>query len=55
MKIFVIAILIGLILIPVASWAVYGYSWEISAWFGLLGVLGLVVIIVTKAQGKKLW
>ena len=53
MKILVIVILCGLILIPLASWAMYGYSWELSAWFGLLGVLGLVVVIVNRIKGTK--
>jgi hypothetical protein len=53
MKMIVIVILSGLIAIPLLSWAIYGSMGEILPWFGLIGVLALVVIIVNKIQGKR--
>lgn len=53
MKTIIIAILCGLITLPLLSWAIYGYSWELSAWFGLVAVLALAVIVVAKIQGRK--
>jgi hypothetical protein len=53
MKTVIIVIISGLIAIPLLSWAIYGNMGEILPWFGLIGVLALVVIIVNKIQGKR--
>lgn len=53
MKIVLIVILSGIVAIPLVSWILYGYSWEISAWFGLVAFLALVIITVNKIKGTK--
>ena len=53
MKYIVVVILAGLLAVPIVSWGIYGSMGEILPWFGLIGFLGLVVIFVSKAQGKK--
>lgn len=53
MKTIVILLLSALIALPLLSWAIYGYSWELSAWFGLIAVLALTVLVVNKIQGKR--
>lgn len=53
MKTLLIIILSLLVAIPLVSWAIYGFSWEISAWFGLIAVLLLTVVVVNKIKGTK--
>lgn len=55
MKTIVIVILAGLIAVPLWSWAKYGNMGEILPWFGLIGILGLAVIIISKIKGTKLF
>jgi hypothetical protein len=53
MKTVIIIILAAVVALPIVSWAMYGYSWELSAWFGLLALLALAVIFINKAKGTK--
>lgn len=53
MRTVVVIILASLVALPIVSWAIYGYSWEISAWFGLVALLALVVIFVNRSKGTK--
>lgn len=53
MKTVIIILLSGLIVIPLLSGIIYGFDWELTAWFGLIAVLALVVIAVAKIQRRK--
>jgi hypothetical protein len=53
MKTIVYIILAAVVALPIISWAIYGYSHEILAWFGLVALLALAVIFVNKSKGTK--
>jgi F0F1-type ATP synthase assembly protein I len=53
MKTVLIVILSGVVAIPIVSWALYGYDWGISAWFGILAAAVLTILIVNKAKGTR--
>jgi len=53
MKTVVIIILAAVVALPLVSWGMYGYSHEILAWFGLVALLALAVIVISKSQNRK--
>lgn len=55
MKIIVIVILAGLIIVPIVSGTVHGFDWGIWSFIGLIAFLALLVIVINKAKGTKLF